>query len=83
MVKTQTSSADEKGSPDTVPSEPSAEKTPPLQISGEDLVQAIEQLESFSLVRVALAALSILHERVIKDSEVSTSDPNLTKSPEE
>ena len=67
MVKTQTSSADEKGSPDTAPSEPSAEKTPQLQISGEDLVQALQGLESFSLVRVALAALSILHERVITD----------------
>ena len=67
MVKTQTSSADEKGSPDTAPSEPSAEKTPLRAISGEDLLQALQGLESFSLVRVALAALSILHERVITD----------------
>ena len=80
MVKTQTSSADEKGSPDTAPSEPSAETTPPLQISGEDLVQALQGLESFSLVRVALAALSILHNRVI-DSNMSL-DPNSTESPE-
>ena len=67
MVKTQTSSADEKGSPDTAPSEPSAETTPQLQISGEDLVQALQGLESFSLVRVVLAALSILHNRVMTD----------------
>ena len=81
MAKTQTSSADEKENQDTVPSEPSAETTPPLQISGDDLVKALGQLEGFSLVRVALAALSILHNRVI-DSNMSL-DPNSTESPEE
>ena len=75
MVKTHTSSADGEGSPDTAPSEPSAKKTPPLQISGEDLVQALEQLESFSLVRVALAALSILHNRVINDPDRAEVSP--------
>ena len=81
MAKTHTSSAEERANPDTAPSEPSVEKTPPLQISGDDLVKALEQLEGFSLVRVALAALSILHNRVI-DSNMSL-DPNSTESPEE
>ena len=76
MAKTQTSSAEEGASPDTAPSEPSAETTEPLTINGAELAVALEQLESFSLVRVALAALSILHNRVVND-------PNNNKVSEE
>ena len=65
METMPTSNAAEAESPDTAPSEKSAEQTLP----GDDLAAAMTLMSDFELMSVALVANAILHKRAADRGE--------------
>ena len=78
MTTQHISNVGEEESPVTAPSEKSAKQTQPeMNEAKEDkvlLVEEMAKLSDFDLVKLALAALAILHQRAADVTEVENND---------
>ena len=67
MAKTHTSTADEGERTATAPSDESAKKTPPETTEASEdrlyLIEELEQLPDYDLVKIGLAIMAVLYRR--------------------
>ena len=73
MDQMPTSNADEPENPDTAPSKKSAKTTPP-ETATEDqeklyLIEEMAKLPDKDLIRLGLAAMALLHQRILDMEE--------------
>ena len=78
MDQMPTSNADEQENPDTAPSKQSAKATPP-ETETEDqekiyLIEEMAKLPDKDLIRLGLAAMALLHQRILDMEEKAQAD---------
>ena len=78
MDQTPTSNVDEQESPDTAPSSKSAKTTPPEMETDEQeklyLIEEMAKLPDRDLIRLGLASMALLHQRILDIEEEAASD---------